>query len=340
MWLALKLSVGVLASAASLFLDGWLDLLRFLLAAGVVVLILWGWCAHLAVASVRATMADAAVCNDKRKIVRHTGAVVGAVLLELLLPVFLLLALITLIEAVIQLLGITDVWRAFAQGTFAVLRDAWSMPPERLHQAFTCVLGAFDVPPAQCWPLREGMSAAETAAHEVAKTGEGLVKEGVAIVTGTISAATSLVLFLLRRRQVHLTAARVIAEEVRSVVRGAFNAIPYTLTHQANLINLPHNTLLIGASSERELLLLHPSTEHPTKLPICLLPSAVAFFHADLALNQSYNAITGPAFAQADQDRRKTYFGFLGEEWATYETTAFATLLKLAFYQRLRRWTI
>jgi hypothetical protein len=347
MWLVLRLSIGILAWSASLFMESWWQLFYFLAAASLIVLIMWGWCAHLAVASIQYRIADTDanprwrdLCLGRAMIFRQTGSVVGAILLELLLPVFLLLALMTLVEAVIQLLGITNIWRDFTQKAIGALREAWTMSPEDLHQKLAIVLEPFKkLAPYQSL-MEQGVKTGGEAVKEGVGTGETVVKEGIGLITGTIGAGTSLLLFLLRRRRTHLTAARVIAEEIASVVTSAFNAVPHTLAQQVELVNIPKDLLLIGTSSERELLLLHPSTEHPTKLPVCLLPAAVAFFHADLALNQSYNGITGLAFAQADERRRTTYFGYLKEEWENYQTTAFRTLLRLAFYRRLRKWTI
>jgi hypothetical protein len=242
----------------------------------------------------------------------------GPVVSVCVLGVFvLLLALMAVIGAVVKLLDIEPAWETLASDIMGTLRKVWSQSPADIHADISRALATF-------------RSSASTT-----------LEKSLAVITGTISASVSLMLFLFRRRSTNLNAARVIAEEIDLIAREAFQSVPAILGNQADLAHRPRGQLLIGASSDRQFLLLDPGTGLAAKLPACLLRSALAFFQADLSLNQVYNGLLSEAFAKADATRRQTYLSMLKIEWeSNYQPAAYATLFRLGFYARLRAWSI
>lgn len=317
------LSAGGLGWIAGWFVASWAAVLRFFGAAIIITLIMSVWCAQRARRTVLQTGIIAGVQRWNTNsyamsiIIREMRAVVVAVLLELLLPIVLLLAFTALIEAVVNLLDIETEWEAVASTILSATSKVWSYSPADLHREILNALAPFKSP------------------------AQKMLEKGIVVITGTISISFSLLLFLFRRRSTHLNAAQVIFEEIDLIVKEGFQSVPLILANQTNLANRPRGQLLIGASSDRQFLLLDPGTGLAAKLPACLLRSAVAFFQADLSLNQIYNGLLSQAFAKADLARRQTYLMSLDQEWvSTYQIAAFSALFRLSFYMRLRWWSI
>jgi hypothetical protein len=334
------LLAGCLGWIAGAFEIGWAGLLRFVGASLGIVLILSIWCGHRAreavlrtglVTRIQPTGLVARIqqwdprCDATGIVAREMRAVVAAFLVELLLPIILLIAFLALIGAVVKLLDIETAWETLTSDTLAALRKVWRQPPAAIHTDIAQALAAF-----------------RAAAATSAGAAQALEK-GLAVITGAISAGVSLILFLLRRRSAHLNAARVIAEEIDLIVKEGFQSVPAILGNQPSLAYRPGGQLLIGASSDRQFLVLDPGTGLAAKLPSCLVRSALAFFQADLSLNQVYNGLLSEAFAKAKADavRRQAYLTMLQGEWeSTYQPAAYAALFRLGFYLRLRIWSI
>jgi len=322
-WMVTLLA-GAFGWIAGWFVASWAAVLRFFAAAVIILLIMSIWCAQRARAAVLKIGLTAggvqqwdAPCYSLGVILREIGAVVAAVLFELLLPIVLLLAFTALIEAVVNLLDIEREWEAIASSILTATSKVWHYSPKDIHGDILEALARFKSP------------------------AQKMLEKGIVVITGTVSISASVVLFLLRRRSMNLNSARVISEEINLIVREGFQSVPLILASQNNLANRPEGQLLIGASSDRQFLLLDPGTGLAAKLPACLLRSAVAFFQADLSLNQVYNGLLSEAFAKADAGRRTTYLTALGQEWTSkYQRAAFPALFRLGFYLRLRCWSI
>jgi len=315
-------SIGILAWAIGKFAIGWVGLLRFLGASLIIVLVMSVWCGHRARQAVLQIGMAAGVqrwdpcCFSVATIFREMFAVIGAILLELLLPVVLILAFMSLVEAVVNLLKIQSAWDAVTSDILATMSNVWTESPADIHLEIVRALAPFN------------------------SVTDQIFQKGIGVIKGTISISVSLALLLVRRRNAYLNSTQVISEEIDLIVKDAFQSVPAILGNQMSLVSRPRGQLLIGASSDRQFLLLDPGTGLAAKLPACLLRSAVAFFQADLSLNQVYNGLLSQAFAKADAARRKTYLTYLDNEWTSrYQPTAFATLFRLGFYLRLRFWS-
>jgi hypothetical protein len=318
------LLAGGLAWIVGWFVASWIGLVRFAAAVAMIVLIMSAWCGNRAWQTALQIGIDAngtqqwhPSCHTPKIILREMTAVIGAIFFELLLPIVLILALMTLIEAVVNLLEIGDQWNSLTSNILAAARGVWDLGPSDVHDAIARSVAPFKSPVQQVF------------------------QKGIAVITGTISASVSLGLFLLRRRSTHLSAARVIYEEIGLATKDAFRSMPANIANQDDLINRPRGQLLIGTSAERQFLLLDPGTGLAAKLPSCLLRSAVEFYHADSSLNQIYGGLPSVAFAKADTGRRRTYMAYMRQEWVSnYQASAFATLFRLGFYIRLRSYSI
>jgi hypothetical protein len=166
-----------------------------------------------------------------------------------------------LVEAVVNLLDIEAAWKDLTSSILATLNQIWTRSPAEIHAGIAQALEPFR------------------------STARATLQKGIAVITGTISVSVSLVLFLLRRKNAHLNAARVISEEIDLIMKEAFKSVPVILANQTNLANRPRGQLLIGATADRKFLLLDPGTGLAAKLPACVLRPAVAFFQSDLSLN-------------------------------------------------------
>lgn len=318
------LFAGLLAWIAGWFVSKWSTVLHFVAAVILVFLILSAWCGQRTFRAVlQLGVDDAGVqhwhpdCCRAANCIREMRDIAGAIGAELLLPIVLLLGFVALIEAVANLLSVESQWEDLFTSIFSAAEKVWSHSPADIHQEILKALAAFKDP------------------------AEKMIEKGIALITATISVSISLILFLFRRRGTHLSGARVIYQEMDLIVRQSFQSVPKILAGRDNLTNRPRGQLLIGASSDRQFLLLDPGTGLAAKLPSCLLRAGVAFFQADLALNQVYNGLISPAFAKADARRREAYLAALDEEWrASYQPTAFAALFRIGFYMRLRSWSI
>ena len=317
------LLLGCLGWIVGKFAIGWWGFIRFLAAFFSIVLIMSAWCGHRARNSVLQTgiVADLQQwevdCTSVKATIWEILAVISAILWELLLPIVLLLALLTILEAVVSLLDIEDAWHTLVSDIIAELNKIWTRSPADIHTGITQAL------------------------QKIKSPAQLTLQKGIAVIAGTISVGVSLVLFLLRRRAAYLNAAQVISGEIDLIMKDAFKSVPTILTNRIALANRPHGQLLIGATADRKFLLLDPGTGLAVKLPACVVRPAVAFFQADQSLNQLYAGLLSKAFAAADAARRQEYLEYIDKDWRLgYQPTAYTALLRLSFYIRLRRWFI
>ena len=315
---------GVLSWCVGMLFDSWCGFARFTLALVVSATILIGFCAIRAWLWVRWIADDGSGTGQPwvpgsgqwKCLRKDVEAVVFGIAKELLLPLFLVLSVAALLSALATLDHVD--WARVRAALWAIRDD----------------LAA---------GLRADPSAAATAIRghiDDIVTGFNASAERTAAVAGAaLSALSSFVIFLFKRRQSALDAARVVLVEVEETCRPSLASVPTMLASAARLIGLPIGTKLIAVSAARELLLLNPGSEIARKLPQCLLVAVVRHFHADLGLSQIYKEIGSDAFANASPQRREEYLGRLSAYWDdTYQRAAFSALFRLALYDRLRTW--
>jgi hypothetical protein len=326
----IQFSLGALSWCVALLFATWPAFLRFGLALLIAVATIVGFCSTGAWLEVRWIAEDKlgtpwripknGTWSPRRDIV----VVTMAVLAELLLPLFLILSLVALVSSVATLL----------------LSDSWVL----VQTATDDIAGIF----------REGLRADKPAMTKlmisvwgelgkiVAALKEPFAKS-TAVLAGALSASVSLVIFLFKRRQANLNACRIISTEIVAISKQTLGTLRAILVPAFldGLAGFPADQPRIMTSSDRELLLLDPGAGQAARLPACLLEAVVLFFHADLDLTQSYNAIGSIAFAKASEKRRRDYLeGFVGLWTEAYQPATFSALFRLALYSRLRAWSI
>jgi hypothetical protein len=322
-WL-ISLTFGILSWSIGILFKTWFVFLKFVLAVLIATAALIGVCAARSWLDVR-WIANVEPWNigpnQMKPLIKDTIAVVSAVFIELLLPIFLVLVLVLLL---------------FSLATLLLQPDSLS----RVQDAISNIAAALgDGLKIDTSSLQALVSSVRTNTGEIIAALKDTFAKSAAIVAGAVSGGASLLMFLVKRRASTLLNAKILSIEVTTIIKSTVETMPVALTSKDVLVKLDKGDQVIVASGGRELLLLGSATA--VKLPSSLLTIVVRFFHADLALTQVYASIGSEAFAKAAPDRRKRYLDQYEDIWRSdYQPAAFSALFRLALYTRLRAWSI
>jgi hypothetical protein len=320
---ACSLLLGVLSWLVGMLFHTWINFLRFFLAILIATTCLAGICATRAWLEVRWITGDGPWnlgSNHSALLIKDTISVVSAILIELVLPIFLILVLILLLFSLTTILlpaSLDEIQRAISD-----ISDIFSNGL-RLTTSNVDAL----------------VSSISAHVESIMSTLKDTFAKSAAIVGGAVSAGASLIIYIFKRRHSNISTAHILSNEIRAIIKSTVETTPKALAYKDVLIQMPTGQQVIVAGPDRELLLLGSATV--AKLPACLLTTVVRFFHADLALSQVYSSVGSEAFAQAAAARREGYLNAYENIWLNeYQPAAFSVLFRLSLYTRLRAWTI
>jgi hypothetical protein len=326
---AAHLAFAVLSWIIGILATGFPAAVKFMAVFGAMLLVLTVWCAFRARRAVIAACAGSAgvawtEAELRRDIGRDTLAVAGAVLIELALPVFIALVLLFLLGEI----GIfVSVFIASASASAGLLTQ-WTEFAEHFTD------GGWSEP---TWLVNH----LETLSRRLWEIAAPNLDKVAASFTAAVGGMASLLIFLFRRRQSNLDAARIVLAEVTALARATMQAVPGVFADMTPLLTFAQGERRMLASTDRELLLLDPGAGQVAKLPACLLEAVVVFMHADLSLNQMWSGLGTQEFADAGENRRRNYLTLLQQGWASeYKPAALSALFRLDLYRRLRAWSI
>jgi hypothetical protein len=322
---ALSLTLGISSWSVGVVFSTWHTFLQFVLAVLLATVALVGVSATRSWLDVRWITGGEQPWNigpnHAKDLRKDTIAVAGAILFELILPIFLILVLLLLFFSLTTLL---------LPDSLNTVRGDMTNIGGALSEGLKIDTSSIDAL----------VSAIRTHLREITSTLRDTLAKSAAVVGGAVSAGASLLVFLFKRRQSNLATARVIATELTAIIKYTVETTPIGLSDKDSLVNLPEGRrVIVSGAIDRDLLLLDSTMA--VKLPTCLLKIVVRFFHADLAFSQVYAAIGSEAFAQANAERRRRYLDQYERAWLEeYQPAAFSALFRLYLYARLRAWSI